>query len=600
MVGQPLLPIEHLRANDETLTKLKLMESVQGNRDWLATVSAVTPEERSMLGNIKTELEKGSYSAYMDRDFQGNDALRIRHIGHRSSIEEAAHKLGVGGGLQNAMDKVQSSVNGAVHIASTTIDKPIKFLTLNYLLADLSMMASGFYSGGVGDDNKEVSTAGKVAAATKSFSGVMSMLQSFIFMKYGQDANVRQLNTLTKDINQAVAQGDDPYALLLRDADVKTTHNIVDSLEKYLRDNPVKAGARVWQFGQLALAAGGGLQLWESRNDTEKKGIENIVRAMISCAGWEMLSTEAKHTEQKTAFEDNPIRRISEEFYETPERYAGLVATSASLVGLRASMKDADPFQGLNEILCLTGDTAMFLTKADEYGAGSDGNPVAAAEAATKFMQEAPMIFTQTKETQFVHDLSHYMAERSVNEKLDYRGEPINGDDTPRLEAINDLTHNMASAIFAKLSGTEKRIDKVANSIARLSESFPTQHRDALESRLSHAVAGMHGVYADEQELLALVKQEHTRFAKDETPMSPPSMSMISDVLAELTLNIPPMDAGHNAALLYDITSEFTRTSPMQEQIFEQSLANENARQLGITPQMAKEYMSQQEEALVR
>ncbi len=569
-----VLPIQRIDSVEHAVEKLSLLEKVQGDNDWLATVSATTLEDYKSLKDIKNGLDSKRFDSYFDKDINGNDALRIRHIGKDSTLDDAVERTGLMGGVARMGDALQHNVAAIGTAAQKTFDKPIKILSGFYILSDLAMFASGIHT------SQQSNDAGAVGFF-KSFSSVMSGVQSAIFLRYGQDASVRHLGHLQHEINEFVNAGEDPYQVLLKDPEVKRSQNIVDKAERYFIDNPVKMGAGAWIIGQLGLAVAGGIQMHQSKGEETQHGMENIQRAALSIAGWLMLMVDEKHTEEKTEWGKNPIKRAVEEFRENPEKIASAFMMGASLYGLKASMHDADPYQGIAEISAITGDVAMFFVKKTEYGSASEGNSMAAAEAAAKFINEAPMIFTPTQETEMVHQLSMYLAERSVNEKLDYRGQP-RFDEEARLEAIADMQSNMAQAIFSQIAGAEKRIHEVAHDVAALSNFFPQDQQQQVKEQMADAIVNMKGVYADKGELLSLVEYEHNKFKHEsETPLSAPSMSVISEKLAELVMTLPPIEAGANATTLFDIAQEHARPSPAQDMIFNQSLKQQHAQALG-------------------
>ena len=53
-----LLPIEYLRTSENPKERLDLLEQVQGKGDWLASVTADTPDGKRELAALKAELDK--------------------------------------------------------------------------------------------------------------------------------------------------------------------------------------------------------------------------------------------------------------------------------------------------------------------------------------------------------------------------------------------------------------------------------------------------------------------------------------------------------------------------------------------------------------
>jgi hypothetical protein len=570
-----ILPVMRITSPLHAKEKLALIEKAQAGRDWLATVSASNAEEYHALQALQESLDSKHYDTYFDKDIKGNDALRIRYIGLDSTVSDAVQRTGIMGGAAKIGDTIQHNVAAVGSMMQKTFDKPIKILSGLYILSDLSMVASGIHTSSQSHDSGAV-------GFLKGFSAVMSGVQSSIFLRYGQDASVRHLGVLQDDVEAMVVAGKQPYDALMQDPEIKKTRNMIDHAERYFIDHPVKMGAAAWIIGQLGLAVAGGIQIHQSKGQDTQHGMENIQRAALSIAGWLMLTVDEKHTEEKTAWNKNPMARVIEEFRESPEKIASAFMMGASVYGLKAAKHDSDPYQALAEVSALTGDVAMFFVRKTEYGADSSGNSLAAAEAAAQFLQDAPMLFTASKETQMVHQLAEYLAVRSVNEKLDYRGQP-NFDNDARLEAIEDLKESMKKAIFSQIAGAEKRINEVAHDIASVANFFPDAMQADIKQELVSAITGMRGVYADGQELLQLVEMEHAKFKHaSETPLSPPPISVIADKLAELTLTLPTMDAGNNAKALFEVAERYVQSSPAQDTIFNQSLKREHAGKLGV------------------
>ncbi len=576
--GRSILPVEPIDARDNPLEKLKLIERVQGKRDWLASVYSEEKGNATLLTDLQQSLQQqGTYSTYIDTDLRGRDVLRIHHVGADTSITGGFEKLGILGGLRHAFDNLVHHGENVTELVTQNIKKPAQILSGFYLLGDAFYFAAGV------NDNTQKDNGSGVKGLLISASSIMSVLQSVIFLHYGNDENVRHLQKMQQQIQEAHAKGDDPFQHLLEHTETPTSNNaIFRAIDHYCKKHPFEAGAYSWMAGQVALASSGAIRFAETRHSDKPKGFNDIYRAAVSITGWLMLMSDEHHTEHKTAWGSNPIKRGIEEFREVPHKFASAVMMSASVFGILSSQEKRNNLQAMAEISNLTGDVAMLFARKAEYGVQSEEDTITVAKAAAQFMQESAILLSPSHETEFVHRLSRYLAERSINESLAEQGQyDVAGE--MKQGPIDDMAQSLAVDMFAELAEQAKPIESVANILARIGQLFPKEQTPEVVNALAETIMQRPGVLIDKKELLDLVAAQRERFVPPvEHPLSPPSMAMLSDLLAELTFKLPGVHAAQNATALFDTLSVHTRPVPGQERIAEQAIMQRAAKDLGI------------------
>ncbi len=588
--ARSLLPIEYLRTSGHPKERLDLLERVQGKSDWLASVVADTPDGKQELTALKTELDKKSYASYLDIDYHGNEVLRVHHVGRDTDIGNGIGKLGLLRGLRHAVENVTEPVGSAVkagaHYAKYTADDPARLLAGLYIAGDV------FYAG-----------AGKSFSDPKevllSLSGIVTMLQSFILVAYAKDPSEYHLENVKKTMEQALKEGVSPVDPALWQSTHTPPTGTINAVDHLLKKHPVEAGSLAQIGSQLCLIAAGGLSLKDSGG---KKGWGNILRACSSITGWTMLMAHEKSCDHKTDWRVNPLSRISEEFHEKPSHFASSFAILASLIGLYAAHEGLNPNQAMGEVLYLAGDATMHFVKREDMSSGDSLHTETAAKVAAEFMRNSPVLFCESTQTAFVHQLSAYLAERIVEERMEDRHKDPKGETEAMVaEETAAIAKDLAKNIFKELAGKERKSEKVANTLARLIELFPEGDRGTVEKNLIHAIAGLPGVSLDENDMHRAVQAERARFTLHaEAPASRPSMATLSTMLSELTFQLPSMNAAANAGALFEAILPHTRGLAGQEKLFEHALMRQATMDTGISPHMAASLVSPATESVGR
>ena len=290
------------------------------------------------------------------------------------------------------------------------------------------------------------------------------------------------------------------------------------------------------------------------------KGLGDMGRSIASITGWSMLMANTHPVENKTPWGHNPLLRGIEEFQCNQSRFASSITTLASVIGLAGS-HGSDLKQSIAETSYLMGDATMFFIEKGNVGSEAATNTESAAKVAAEFVCSSPILFSQTTQTEFVHHLSGYLAERIVEERLEGRHKKAPAETKEMIaEETAAIAKDMAKNMFKELAGKEKKSEKVANTIARISELFPEAQRAGVEHDLIHAIAGLPGVSIDEADIQQAVTGQRSRFTLPaEAPASPPSMATLSTMLAELTFQLPSLNAAANAQALFDSVSTHSR-----------------------------------------
>ncbi len=578
--------MEPVLAANEPMEKLRLMEQVQGNQDWMATVVAHNNDEKAILHEVEQELRQGSYSTYHDTDLSGRDVLRVHHLGRDTGIGEGFETLGMLGGLRHtAMHVTEHMAKPVGELAGKAIDG------VKYTVEDSARLLAGLYLFG----DLVYANAGKNWEDPReiliNMSGVAGAIQSVIYMTYARDNGEVTVEDFAKKLENTLDWGHGiHHEALWTQPEEKHTLNPITHLHHLLQKHPLVAGAGVQVAGQLGMIASGIYGL--SRGETDVAG--DIARACASVIAWVTLQVSEKQIaeEDKTSWKDNALKRGIEELQGAPEKYASVINTMASLFGLYSGHMKSQAageeqhfnMQSVAESTYLLGDMTMYFTRKANYGEASTSHIEKAGKAGADLIYQCGIMFSESTQTNFVNHIADYVAERMVRQQL---GEKTfhNGGDAVH-EAIKDTSTDLAKNIFRELSGKDQPIDKVAHHIASISELFPHGERAGIERDLVRTIASLPAVEINQDEMLALVERQHARFASNEYPLSPPSMSVASPLLAELTLSLPSAASITSSGTLFDVVAEHTRPSPMQEEMHHKTLQQQAAKDLGLSPHL--------------
>jgi hypothetical protein len=641
--AKSFLPLPPISVSDSPMEKLQLIEQVQGECEWLINIEADSPQQMQALQELAESLDASRYSTFMDKDITGKDVLRVHHIGRNTSVAQGFESLGIIGGMRHLVDKAAHPVcelgKGAAHFAKYTADDPAR------LLAGLWLMGDIFYSQAGSSKDGELTLDGKLM----NFSGYMAILQSALYIGLARDSNECMVEDVGNKIQDAIHQGVNPFNHALWDiSPEKKNESAIDKVVDFIKKNPIEVGAWIQMTGQVGLAASGLVNV--SKGNTE--GWWDVSRAATSITAWGVLQMDEQHTEHKTAWSDNPVKRIMQEVRESPHKFASPINMLASSLGIYSSHKkqlanerdiaqietaihsvehtsipyqtDASLLQGLKlereelikerpnpmqfaaETTYLLGDATMFFARKANYGGGGSEDTVHAAKAAAHFIANSEMVMTDSRLKEFVSNLSHYMAERTVIQQREEGSVP---DAELENAHIERLAHSLNRDIFAQIAGQSQRADQVANVIARISDTFPKAQQPALQEALIDSISGIVGVNIDREEMMQSVKNHYALFTEmhvTEQPHQSPSMAQVAPLLAELTFLLPSVNAALNASTLYDTVLDFTKPSPARAQFFDAALMQQAAEDVGVSPaviqqhQRASQRMMQPELAAAR
>jgi hypothetical protein len=331
----------------------------------------------------------------------------------------------------------------------------------------------------------------------------------------------------------------------------------------------------------------------------------DVLRGLTSASAWTLMAMGTKPRDEEALKNANPLANGYANIRAYPERSASSLCTLASVIGLLSSTREQrsstehttsnsavqDKGQGLAEILYLLGDGALFFidhSKERENKSRTES----LAEAAATFLQDSPTLFSESTQTAYVYKLADYMAHKVVHKEMLAPALQAHPDaNTMAGETQASLAQEIATGIFKELAGKERNIDKVANSITRLTALFPEEKRAAVETTLVGTIASSTGVMVEPSELHALIAAQRAKLPESkESPASLPSMATVSPILAELTFQLPFFNVSHNATRLFDALTPHMRAVPAQETLLEGALLRQAASDLGISPHMAASF----------
>jgi hypothetical protein len=578
------LPLEVMRASEQPLERLNLLEEVQGKQGWLATVVADSAAEVETLHALKATLEKKSYHCFLDKNYEGRDVLRVHHVGEEVGIVHGLAKLGLLRGSQHAADQVV----GGIKALGTYATDPAHLSGALYLLGDFVGMGAG--------DKQDL-----LPKNLKRFSFALAVVQSVAYMCNPKDAGdnpLRELRDTWQDCAHNGGNAEEMLALL--EPSTPPNKSPSEKAKTWMKSHVLEFGAATQVLGQISMMLSGGINV--VRHNT---GHLDIVRGFTSATAWTIMAMGTKPRDEEALKNANPLANGVATLRANPEHTASVLCTLASLIGLLSSTQEqgssatkektaegiSDKGQGTAEALYLLGDAAIFFIGNDKKKEGK-GRAEMLAETAAAFLQESPTLFSESKQTAFVHKLADYMAHKMVEKEMLSPALNAHPDSNSMAgEAKDALAQEIAIGIFKELAGKERKIDKVANSIARLSMVFPEERRAAVETTLVATIANSTGAVVEPNELQGLIAAQRAKLPESkESPASLPSMMKLSPLLAELTFQLPSCNATRNASRLFDALTPHIRSVPAQEKMFEGALMRQAAVDLGISPHMAASF----------
>ncbi|TAE83039.1 MAG: hypothetical protein EAZ74_02730 [Alphaproteobacteria bacterium] len=561
--------------DDATHDRLALLERVQGEHNWTAHIVIDNANAHTALETLRNDYAKRSCRTTIGVDENNRTVLEIDHLGRETSVEDAFLKFGFAQGATHAARSLKHCVTDSAQGIRNYIDTPMKMLSGLYCFGDVTLGLAGFF-----DRTPDGTPPPLPLRVLKATSTVCNILQSFIFLKYGQDDSIHHLYLLNQEIERQLASGNDqPIEASLQNKD--TLDNISDPLLKnvhqFLLDHPMETGVAAWNLGQALVFTSGLMRLRQNHDDRD--AMIDMARAVVSFTGWSILLVPRVHTEEKTSFWKNPIECIKQHIQEDPQHLSAMGALGASLV----SMNSSNPVQKMAESSYLAGDVSMFFLQKDDYGEQSVGNPRALTEAIASFLERQPILFSPTTQRDFIKDLSEYLAQRA-EDTLQRQDKHI----------VEGLAEIVQEHVAIEMTKRNHRFEQVTMQAAALIAQFPPAQHDKIREELCAIIEKSPAVDVNSQELRSEVQRQQALLPTIASRHEPPPMADVSEAIAKLTFSLPPMASTDNAMRFFETLRAYRTPNPAHEEIFQQQMVHHVATELGVPPQQMQQWTKEQ------
>jgi hypothetical protein len=602
--AKSFLPRAPISIENASVERLQLLQQVQGDRDWLLTIYANEQQQALQLQELQDKLDKSKFHSFIEKDAGGRDVLRLHYVARETNIADGFEKLGLIGGMRHAAEYVFAPLKDAFGVvadfAHDTATEPARLLSALYFLGDC------FYAN-AGSNNKE---DGKITLEGRlmNLSGKMAIAQSLIYTAFARDGSEHEIEQIRKRMQSAISEGKQPFDVEVWSKPIeKGENNLFDNMIGFVRKHPIEIGAYVQMAGQVAMIASGALTVKKGDNN----GYYDIGRAATSITAWGMLQMNEEHVEQKTDWHKNPFARGLEEIKSSPHRFASTVNTAASLIGIQSSLskmnkidvqlaakdKEIEQQNGFAmksdssvqynklekmraerkelfdkrpnnsqiqaELTYLAGDMTMFFARKSDYGGQSATDTKQAAKAAACLIETSQILMTPVTRNEFVDNLSNYLAGRIVNEEIE-DGKMQEAVRQLQVQEIASLLHN---DIMAEISARPQNDIKAANIIARLAMEIEPTAQDRSIEKIITRLADFNGVNIDVAEMHALVDDQLKILQTSRLKQN--QANNTNDLIAELTLMLPSVNAAYNANELFETINPLTGMSNGYNQLLD-------------------------------
>lgn len=610
---------------EDAESRIQFLETVLKDKDWMAVVHT-SPMQQAAFGGpegfskLQRQLESKGYATRNGTDENGRQTLEIHHLGDDAGLFTNLNELGLVKGGRKTIENAPQSLGSMLHTAWGGIQYATKdsarILSSIYLIGDIALTLAGAY------ENRKTAAAGKkgniaIEAAREFFhnltnfkgddtlstlsnslvslSGIFAIAQSLIFLEYARDGSELHLENLKKKMDISVRRGDDPLEALRTslNGNGHDEAGMLSGMHKFLMRHPIEAGSVAQIMGQVALMSSAGIKLYRGaptdvvRSDFTKGQAANIARGTLSIAGWLALMHPPKEVGEKSPW--SSPHRIVEEFNQHPERFASGLNFGASAFGLWSSVKRNNPAQASAESIWLLGDIVMAFINKSHYGKDGEKMENMAGQAASQFLQDAPIAYSAAAGEELYKTLGRYIARRTVEMNMKEKPQGMDGKqfELEKEQSVNDISERITRGILKAMAGKPNRFSKIVHNAALVVDLFPEAQRETIRTGLAKAISDHPGVYADEQETAEAIQSAHERISRNssaEKPTAIPGMATLAPSISDLLFALPGINLNRAANAVYDVITTVARTGPQDETILARTMNNEAAKTLGINP----------------
>ena len=602
---------QHIYIYDHPESKIRFLETTLRGQDWMASIVVPPVQEANpgqYIDGLEKQLKERGFVTSRTAEADGTVSLHLHKLSKQTSAQDAFAELGLIRGTAHTVENLGTHLNklvsGAMRYSYHMVTEPARLFSAIYMLGDVCYSFAGMsakkhepqteatQSWGA-KKLEEIKKLRDPENALLSLSGNLALAQSLIVIHYANNGGELNYNELKNQFKQGERAGIDAM-------DVKgwtapgMDKRLLGPLDEVARKHPIDAGAWAQIMGQGSLAAASLINIkrnyaphmkqiprseWftalktpdartlindaftaeKARHYTHTRdalgSTINILRTVVSTFAWFTLMRPAKEG-KVTADWHHPIEWIRQEMDIHPERAAGLINAGASGIGLAASVIKQNKATLWAESIWLAGDAVMMFAKKDHYGGAAARRDEPLIDAATKFMQEMPVVISASRQKAMVCDLALHLAQKTVDEQTDSKRART----APITEEIANLTKSIEVGVNANLSMANTYYDRLTSACAILIERFPAPQREELITKLVHGLAASPGIYAAEEELVEAIRSRTD--LKSGFGIDKPGMGIISRDIAQLVTAAPPIAKAGVADAIYDAVMPLIKSGP--------------------------------------
>jgi hypothetical protein len=578
---------------DDPESKIQYLETLLKGQHWSANIvvnprtlaAGVTAQQQAET--LSHTLEGKGYATHIASE-NGQYVVHLESIDKDTNFIHLIRDMGLSKGLGYTVSHLhvplQASLNKVFDYASYIAHEPARLFSGIYLMGDVLFMLSGLkneksHGNFFEKISQEMRSLKDPKNLLQTVAGKMAVVQSLIYMNYANSGSELAYSGLKAHHKAHIEQGVDPTNISAWSAS-ESQQSKPSVFGHILKKYPIETGALAQIFGQVAFI---GTSLMQIKQGQVTQGARmNIARGLTAIVAWSMFMKKPVHTEHKSDWQSAPLQRGWQEFSEHPERFASIINTAASGIGLYASRKTGNHFQKYAESLWLVGDAIMFFAKSNHYGAAAARQEVPMVEAATRFMKELPLALSPEARATYLSDLSDYLATHALKERNEKSSVQLVGDayiaEHDRLKvAIND-------GVNTALASTPNRYDTIITQAARLIERFDVKDRPELVKRLAHGLHEARGIYGKPEDIeQSLTKQ--LRDSREVGGIKPPVLGEVIGDVQALVSAASGISAPYVALAVYDALAPSLSTSRMDVALLDKHLKAIAAKKLEVSPQ---------------
>jgi hypothetical protein len=617
-------PLHRVFIYDDPESKINFLETTLKDKEWEAVIYDPSPAGKSRLPEIEKTLKGSSYKLVRGQDANGIGTLTIHHFSHETGLLRAFRELGLTKGLEHTMETAGERLGDVMQRGKKLLQfwtsSEARRFSFAYVFGDVYLtLARGF-------DHSFKNPSDKVYSA----GYLLALAQSVIMMNFAKEGKEILAEEIEHGMQQAVKKG-----LNLENFE-EWADEVIDRrnpLTKMLNRHALKIGAASQMAGQALVATSGVLELRENSklakgytDDVMKQAqrrdqvgaVSNFLTGALSTYGWYLIGWgKEKDVGEKVPWGENSLKRLSQEFQETPEKLASVLVTLASVIGLAGGkfkhnvtdelkhrdkrenvllsitnpnglegpvdenfLKQAQaardeivpvnrppskgsPSQVAGNVAYLIGDATVYLSRGSNYTKGQINNAEVMAEVAEMFISRLPLIMGAPEKEKFITQLSTYLARKQ--EEIIGQGnatDPLA--DIPQGERTFRRASEIKDSILNRLPGDTLGLGPLMMRAADVAVIFPEEKRAEVVEALSHSLSTLPAIAVKKEDIAHRLT---TSLARKQRPLRSQLVQMkdVQQALSQLVLCIPGGRDADNALALHQALQPFLSRSVDKE-----------------------------------